>query len=123
MRRRFARSFKVHGRRHPVKRSFKFSAASCLRHSGEASPLSRLRKGLAPPALGQYPLFVLITLNGERHELAGPVTITDLLAQLQIDPRRVAVELNLVILKRGSFETTLVREGDEVEIVNFVGGG
>ena len=64
-----------------------------------------------------------ITLNGEAHELAGPLTVVDLLAQLDIDSRRVAVEHNLIVLKRDSFSTTLVQAGDEVEIVNFVGGG
>jgi thiamine biosynthesis protein ThiS len=64
-----------------------------------------------------------ITLNGDTHEIAGPVTITELLGQLGIDARRVAVEHNLVVLKRDAFGTTPVREGDAVEIVNFVGGG
>ena len=64
-----------------------------------------------------------MTLNGEAHELASPVTVADLLVQLDIDSRRVAVEHNLIVLKRDTFATTLVREGDTVEIVNFVGGG
>ena len=64
-----------------------------------------------------------ITLNGDRHEVAGPLTVTELLSQLDIDARRVAVEHNLVVLKRISFDQTVVREGDQVEIVNFVGGG
>jgi thiamine biosynthesis protein ThiS len=64
-----------------------------------------------------------ITLNGEPFELAGSRTIATLLADLEIDARRVAVEHNLVVLKRTAFETTEVREGDQVEIVNFVGGG
>ena len=64
-----------------------------------------------------------ITLNGEPHHLAGPLTVSELLAQLQIDPRRVAVELNLEVLRRGALDTTLIKEGDEVEVVNFVGGG
>jgi thiamine biosynthesis protein ThiS len=64
-----------------------------------------------------------ITLNGDPYDVAGPLTVSDLLAHLQIDPRRVAVELNLTVLKRGTFDATTVREGDEVEIVNFVGGG
>jgi len=62
-------------------------------------------------------------LNGETHEVAGPLTVSELLAQLQIDARRVAVEHNLVVLKREAYDRTTVREGDEVEIVNFVGGG
>jgi thiamine biosynthesis protein ThiS len=63
-----------------------------------------------------------ITLNGDAHELAESLTVTALLAELDIDPRRVAVEHNLVVLKRDAFATTMVREGDAVEIVNFVGG-
>ena len=64
-----------------------------------------------------------ITLNGEPFELAAPVTVSELLSHLQIDSRRVAIEHNLVVLKRSVFDTTLLAEGDEVEIVNFVGGG
>ncbi len=66
---------------------------------------------------------MLITLNGERFELERPVTVLDLLAQLDIDPRRVAIEHNLEIIKRRTFESAVVREGDRVEIVNAVGGG
>jgi sulfur carrier protein len=66
---------------------------------------------------------LLITLNGEPHTLDAPLSVTDLLTRLSIDPRRVAVEHNFVILKRPMFEVTLVNEGDRIEIVNFVGGG
>jgi sulfur carrier protein len=65
----------------------------------------------------------LINLNGDRCELGGPLTVAELLAHLDIDRRRVAVELNLTVLKRTAFDDTVVREGDEVEVVNFVGGG
>jgi thiazole synthase len=64
-----------------------------------------------------------ITLNGDSFELEHPLTVTGLLATLDIDPRRVAVERNLNVVKRAAFETTEVSEGDEIEIVNFVGGG
>jgi sulfur carrier protein len=64
-----------------------------------------------------------IRLNGDPHDLPGPLTVSQLLSHLEIDARRVAVELNLVVLKRQTFDTTTVNEGDEVEIVNFVGGG
>ena len=64
-----------------------------------------------------------ITLNGDTHEVAGPLTVSDLLAQLNIDPRRVAVEHNLTIIRRDRQASTIVNDGDEVEIVNFVGGG
>jgi thiamine biosynthesis protein ThiS len=66
---------------------------------------------------------VNIRLNGDPFEIASPLSITELLATLKIDPRRVAVEHNLDIIKRARYDTTIVNEGDEVEIVNFVGGG
>jgi thiamine biosynthesis protein ThiS len=66
---------------------------------------------------------VKITLNGDPHELPGPLSVSDLLTRLEIDSRRVAVEHNLVVLRRALFASTQVREGDQVEIVNFVGGG
>ena len=64
-----------------------------------------------------------ITLNGDPFDLSGPLTVTELLASLDLDARRVAVEYNLVVLKRAAFDATLVNEGDAIEIVNFVGGG
>ena len=64
-----------------------------------------------------------IQLNGGPYTVVAPLTVSDLLALLDIDARRVAVEHNTNVIKRATFETTIVNEGDEVEIVNFVGGG
>ena len=66
---------------------------------------------------------VKITLNGDPFEVAGPLTVSALLSQLEIDSRRVAVEHNLVVLKRALYDSTMINEGDRIEIVNFVGGG
>ena len=64
-----------------------------------------------------------IRLNGEPFEIAGPVTISTLLADLEIDYRLVAVEHNLTIIKRAQYDAVVINEGDEVEVVRFVGGG
>jgi sulfur carrier protein len=64
-----------------------------------------------------------ITLNGDPYEVDVPLTISALLARLDIDSRRVAVEHNLIVVRRGAYDATLVRDGDQIEIVNFVGGG
>ena len=64
-----------------------------------------------------------IKLNGEPFETVGPLTVGALLAALKIDPRRVAVEHNLTVLKRATYDEAVINEGDEIEIVNFVGGG
>jgi thiamine biosynthesis protein ThiS len=66
---------------------------------------------------------VKIRLNGDPFEIANPLSISELLSHLNIDPRRVAVEHNLDIIKRARYDTTIINEGDEVEVVNFVGGG
>lgn len=65
----------------------------------------------------------VITLNGDRRDWPGPQSVERMLVDLGLDGRLVAVELNRLVVKRGRFAETLVRAGDEVEIVSFVGGG
>jgi thiamine biosynthesis protein ThiS len=64
-----------------------------------------------------------ITLNGERRDVAGPVTLAGLLAQLSLSPEAVVVEHNRRIVRRGELAQQAVAAGDVVEIVHFVGGG
>jgi thiamine biosynthesis protein ThiS len=64
-----------------------------------------------------------IRLNGDPFELREPVSVSGLLVQLEIDARRVAVERNQLVVKKAAYDSTVVAEGDEIEIVNFVGGG
>ena len=64
-----------------------------------------------------------IVLNGDPVDVAGPLTITALLSHLGVDSRRVAVEHNLNVIKKADYDTTEIQDGDQVEIVNFVGGG
>lgn len=64
-----------------------------------------------------------IRVNGDALELPSELTILQLLERLSIDGRRVAVEHNLTIVKRDRYATTTIRDQDEIEIVNFVGGG
>jgi len=66
---------------------------------------------------------VTIQLNGEPFDLPALLSVSALLARLEIDARRVAVELNLSVLKRLTFDQITIKDGDEVEVVNFVGGG
>lgn len=64
-----------------------------------------------------------IALNGDATELPAPLSVSALLARLGIDARLVAVERNRVVVKRAAYADTLIDEGDEIEIVAFVGGG
>ena len=64
-----------------------------------------------------------IQLNGERRDLSNLVSVRVLLDELGLDRERVAVEVNRRILKRSEFEAVTIEDGDEVEVVTFVGGG
>ena len=64
-----------------------------------------------------------IQLNGEPYDVGGPVSISALLELLDIDARRVAVEHNLKVVKRAAYSRITIHDGDQVEVVNFVGGG
>ncbi|MDA1132549.1 MAG: sulfur carrier protein ThiS [Proteobacteria bacterium] len=64
-----------------------------------------------------------LTINGEAKEFAASLSVESLLAELGIDRRRVALERNLEIVPRSAYGETLLKDGDRVEIVQFVGGG
>jgi sulfur carrier protein len=66
---------------------------------------------------------MLITVNGEKKEVPQGLMIVGLLQFLKIQPERVAVELNLDIVKKDRYNTTPVNEGDSVEVVSFMAGG
>ena len=64
-----------------------------------------------------------ITLNGEPREVQSNLTVTALLQDLNLQPERVAVEINLNIVDRSLFESRSLAEGDRIEIISFIGGG
>jgi sulfur carrier protein len=64
-----------------------------------------------------------IVINGEPRAATEGQTILDLLHQLELDPARVAVELDRRIVKQPKWAETVVRDGAHLEIVQFVGGG
>jgi thiamine biosynthesis protein ThiS len=64
-----------------------------------------------------------IRVNGEHRRVAGGVSIAAMLNWIGIDPAKVAVERNLAIVPRSSFGEVRVEDGDDFEIVHFVGGG
>jgi len=64
-----------------------------------------------------------ITLNGDSYQIDGDTPLTDLLERLKMRRGRVAVEINREIVPKANYDVTIVRAGDSVEIINFVGGG
>ena len=64
-----------------------------------------------------------IRVNGEQRRVPGGISIAAMLAELGLDPQRVAVERNLEIVLRSTLGDVSVEDGDAYEIVHFVGGG
>jgi thiamine biosynthesis protein ThiS len=64
-----------------------------------------------------------IRINGEHRRMPGGTTLAEMINSLGLDPARVAVERNLEIVPRSTFASQCVEDGDDYEIVHFVGGG
>ena len=64
-----------------------------------------------------------IRVNGERRRVPGGVSVAEMVSGLGLDPLRVAVERNLKIVPRSTLAQVCVEDGDDYEIVHFVGGG
>lgn len=64
-----------------------------------------------------------IHLNGQDHDLPGPMTLAGLVERLGLDARKIAIERNLEIVPRSTYAAIILDEGDRLEVVSFVGGG
>lgn len=66
---------------------------------------------------------MLITLNGQSHEVNLQASLSDLLNQLNLQGQRLAIEVNKEVIARSRHEQFTLSEGDQVEIIQAVGGG
>ncbi len=64
----------------------------------------------------------MVAVNGKKLEVSGK-TVSEVLELENYLPTRIAVELNYNILPKAKYNTTVLKDGDILEIVNFVGGG
>lgn len=64
-----------------------------------------------------------IQVNGQPREIADSLDLSQLIASLNLRPEQIAIELNQTVIRRVQWQSTILREGDKVEIVHFVGGG
>ena len=64
-----------------------------------------------------------VIVNGQPQRIADGTTVAMLLEQLEFEPRRVAVEVNLDLVPRGRHAETRLADGDRLELVTLVGGG
>ena len=65
----------------------------------------------------------MVTINGREIELKSPVSVADYLEQNHYQTNRIAIELNGEILPKYQYSDTMLKVGDSMEIVSFVGGG
>ena len=65
----------------------------------------------------------MITVNGKQIQLASEMSVADYLEQNNYQIKRIAVELNEEILPKYSYSDTMLKDGDHLEVVTFVGGG
>lgn len=66
---------------------------------------------------------MIIKLNGKEKKITENTTILSLLEELKLNPQKVAVELNRTIIKKEKFDSQELQDGDEIEVLQFVGGG
>ena len=66
---------------------------------------------------------IVLQINGKEVRLDGPIALLAYLEKLGVSPRAVAVEHNGVIIERDAYASTILSDGDSVEIVRMVGGG
>ena len=64
-----------------------------------------------------------ISVNGEHRRVVKGISIADLALELGLDPAKVAVERNMEVVPRSTLGDVKVEDGDDYEIVTFVGGG
>jgi sulfur carrier protein len=66
---------------------------------------------------------ISLTVNGDSMQVEAGLTLAQLIARLELDTRKVAVERNLEIVPRSTYEAVRLEDGDRLEIVHFIGGG
>lgn len=64
-----------------------------------------------------------VYINGEAREFSSPLSLAQLITELDLPPARIAVEVNRDVVRRNDWSNTELSDDDRIEIVHFVGGG
>ena len=64
-----------------------------------------------------------VFLNGDERDLSGATSLAELITLLELPAARIAIELNREVVRRNEWGSTMLKDGDRIEIVHFVGGG
>lgn len=93
-----------------------------LHMSRDLAPAGRRRQARGCTFISYHPLPMTVQINGQPTQVPDGATLSSLLADRKLSPDKVAVELNRRLVRAEKYDTPL-KEGDEIEIVTFVGGG
>ena len=87
------------------------------------APRATIFRRMTTPLVHE-PSTLALTVNGDPRSVAAGTSLSDYLASLKLDPRLVVIEHNRTILRdRDAYASLILRDGDVLEIVHFVGGG
>ncbi len=64
-----------------------------------------------------------IAINGKNHTFDEPISLNQLISRLELENKRLAIEINQAIVPRSEYETYLLKDNDKLEIVQAIGGG
>jgi sulfur carrier protein len=98
-------------------------ARRILRSSSRTKAASSVLAGAAFLMIDHFDQHFLIELNGEPHSIDGDARLLALIEKLKLGRGRIAIELNQAVIPKAEWVSISLKQGDKVEIVNFVGGG
>ena len=75
------------------------------------------------PQQNNHETTIRVSINGEPRELSEGLSLSDLIRELSLAPERIAIELNHEVVRRKEWPAKKIADGDQVELVHFVGGG
>ncbi len=94
-----------------------------LKYRGAGVILAQLSVAIAGCGAREYRGPMNVTINGEQRQFDAPLSVAELLGEIGIDSRKVAVERNLEIVPKSQYAEISVIDGDKLEVVHFIGGG
>ncbi len=95
----------------------------CIANRARHCRVAQGGKAVVSLRASRYRRAVQVIVNDEPRELGHGATVADLVQTLGFGSRRLAVELNRAVVARAEYSGTVLRDGDQIEIIHFVGGG
>ena len=66
---------------------------------------------------------MILIINGEKYSFNKSFNVSELVEKLELDVEKIAIELNLEVVPFSEYSQTILKDGDKLEIIHFIGGG